>query len=175
MRRPKVYGFDTGFVTFVKGWESIREDDRGLLWEHLVLDELRARLDERAICYWRDKSGRELDFVVKRPEHAVDVYECKVNPDNFDPETLRVFRSQYPKGRNFVTGPWIEHSLRAPPWKPDGQLRCAGESSAWRSADAHAVHQGMMPKPPAGTNVRRRRQARPTPANRPRRRVGRPC
>jgi len=108
VRRPKLYGFDTGFVAFVKGWESIREDDRGLLWEHLVLDELRARVDERTIGYWRDKSGRELDFVVKRPQGAVDVYECKVNPDNFDPEGLKVFRSQYPKGRNFVTGPWID-------------------------------------------------------------------
>jgi hypothetical protein len=38
----------------------------------------------------------------------VDAYECKVNPDNFDPEGLKVFRSQYPKGRNFVTGPWID-------------------------------------------------------------------
>ncbi len=108
VRRPKVYGFDTGFVTFVKGWDSIREDDRGLLWEHLVLDELRARVDERTIGYWRDKSGRELDFVLKRPQGIVDVYECKVNPDNFEPEGLKVFRSQYPKGRNFVTGPWID-------------------------------------------------------------------
>jgi uncharacterized protein len=108
VRRPKVYGFDTGFVTFVKGWDSIREDDRGLLWEHIVLDELRARVDERTIGYWRDKSGRELDFVVKRPHGAVDVYECKVNPDNFDPEGLKVFRSLYPKGGNFVTGPWID-------------------------------------------------------------------
>ena len=39
--RPKCYAFDTGFVTFEKGWDSIREDDRGLLWEHLVLDALR--------------------------------------------------------------------------------------------------------------------------------------
>ncbi|KKM26623.1 hypothetical protein LCGC14_1582950, partial [marine sediment metagenome] len=31
--RPKCYAFDTGFVTFIKGWDSIREDDRGLLWE----------------------------------------------------------------------------------------------------------------------------------------------
>jgi hypothetical protein len=38
----------------------------------------------------------------------VDVFECKVNPDNFDPAGLRVFRSQYPEGRNFVTGPWID-------------------------------------------------------------------
>jgi len=108
VRRPKVYGFDTGFVTFVKGWESIREDDRGFLWEHLVLDELRARLDEQTIFYWRDKSGRELDFVVKRPQNTADVYECKVNPDNFDPDALKVFRAQYPKGRNFVVGPWID-------------------------------------------------------------------
>jgi predicted AAA+ superfamily ATPase len=108
VRRPKVYGFDTGFVTFVKGWDGIREDDRGLLWEHLVLDELRARVDERTIGYWRDKSGRELDFVVRRSQGGVDVYECTVNPDNFDPEGLRVFRSQYPKGRNFVTAPWID-------------------------------------------------------------------
>jgi predicted AAA+ superfamily ATPase len=108
VRRPKVYAFDTGFVTFVKGWDSIRETDRGLLWEHLVLDELRARVDERTIGYWRDKSGRELDFVVRRPLGVVDAYECKVSPDNFDPEGLRVFRSQYPKGRNFVTGPWID-------------------------------------------------------------------
>jgi hypothetical protein len=30
----------------------------------------------------------------------VDVFECKLNPDNFDPERLKVFRAQYPKGRN---------------------------------------------------------------------------
>jgi uncharacterized protein len=39
--RPKCYAFDTGFVTFEKGWDTIRTDDRGLLWEHLVLDSLR--------------------------------------------------------------------------------------------------------------------------------------
>lgn len=108
VRRPKVYAFDTGFVTFVKGWDSIRDDDRGPLWEHLVLDELRARVDERAIGYWRDKSGRELDFVVRRSQGAVDVYECKVNPDHFEPEGLKTFRSQYPSGRNFVAGPSID-------------------------------------------------------------------
>jgi predicted AAA+ superfamily ATPase len=112
VRRPKVYGFDTGFVTFVKGWDSIREEDRGLLWEHLVLDELRARVDERAISYWRDKSGRELDFVIKRPRGVVDVFECKVNPDSFDAGVLQVFRSQYPKGKNFVTGPFVDVSYK---------------------------------------------------------------
>jgi len=26
--RPKCYAFDTGFLTFEKGWDSIRDDDR---------------------------------------------------------------------------------------------------------------------------------------------------
>jgi predicted AAA+ superfamily ATPase len=34
VRRPKCYAFDSGFVTFEKGWDTIRADDRGLLWEH---------------------------------------------------------------------------------------------------------------------------------------------
>jgi len=32
LRRPKVYGFDTGFVSFVRGWTSLRNEDRGPLW-----------------------------------------------------------------------------------------------------------------------------------------------
>jgi predicted AAA+ superfamily ATPase len=84
VRRPKAYGFDTGFVTFVRGWQEIRDDDRGLLWEHLVLDVLRASVGSEKLFYWRDKSGREVDFVVRqgRQAHAI---ECKVNPDRLSP------------------------------------------------------------------------------------------
>lgn len=28
--RPRCYAFDTGFVTFEKGWDTIHADDRGL-------------------------------------------------------------------------------------------------------------------------------------------------
>jgi predicted AAA+ superfamily ATPase len=59
IRRPKLYGFDTGIVCHVKGWDGIRETDRGSLWEHLVLDELRFRFPDKAVHYWRDKSGRK--------------------------------------------------------------------------------------------------------------------
>jgi predicted AAA+ superfamily ATPase len=80
VRRPKAYGFDTGFVAFVRGWQDIRDEDRGLLWEHLVLDVLRASVRSDALFYWRDKSGREVDFAIRqgRQVHAV---ECKVSPD----------------------------------------------------------------------------------------------
>jgi predicted AAA+ superfamily ATPase len=107
IRRPKAYGFDTGFVTFVRGWSDIRDDDRGLLWEHLVLDVLRSATGAEGLFYWRDKSGREVDFVVRRGR-AIHAVECKINPDRFDPESLIVFRGLYPQGRNYLVCPGIE-------------------------------------------------------------------
>lgn len=105
VRRPKLYAFDTGFVTFARGWDTIREEDRGILWEHLVLDVLRAAGDEQRIGYWRDKSGREVDFVIRRSARRVDVVECKINPDRLDIQVLRHFRSLYPRGENLVVCP----------------------------------------------------------------------
>jgi predicted AAA+ superfamily ATPase len=106
VRRPKAYGFDTGFVTFVRGWQEIRDDDRGLLWEHLVLDLLRALVGSEGVFYWRDKSGREVDFVVRqgRQAHAL---ECKIRPDRFNPEALGVFRQAYPQGQNYLVCPGV--------------------------------------------------------------------
>lgn len=106
LKRPKIYGFDTGFVTHARGWKDIRDEDRGLLWEHLVLDTLRAKTDGEGLFYWRDKSGREVDFVVRRGRE-VDAVECKVNPDRFDPASLAVFRAAYPNGRNYLVCPGI--------------------------------------------------------------------
>jgi predicted AAA+ superfamily ATPase len=107
LKRPKIYGFDTGFVSYVRGWKDIRDDDRGLLWEHLVLDTLRAETGGDVLHYWRDKSGREVDFVVRRGRE-VDAFECKINPDRFDPESMSVFREAYPRGRNFLVCPGIQ-------------------------------------------------------------------
>jgi len=106
LKRPKVYGFDTGFVAYVRGWKDIRDDDRGLLWEHLVLDTLRTGTGGEGLFHWRDKSGREVDFIVRRGQE-VDAVECKVNPDRFDPASLAVFRASYPSGRNYLVCPGI--------------------------------------------------------------------
>ena len=110
--RPKCYMFDTGFVTFERGWESIREDDRGLLWEHLVLDTLRCRCPDEDIFYWRDKSRREVDFVVRRGRGRVDVVECKVNPDRLDTTAIETFRGLYPEGENFIVSPAVKTPYR---------------------------------------------------------------
>jgi len=107
VRRPKVYAFDTGFVAYARGWRDLRAEDRGPLWEHLVLDVLRTAHDGHEVAYWRDKSGREVDFVVPRVRR-VDAYECKLNPARFDAESLKVFRSHYPDGENFLVAPGID-------------------------------------------------------------------
>ena len=101
VRRPKVYGFDTGFVAFVRGWTTLRDEDRGPLWEHVVLDILRVSPGARGVAYWRDKAGREVDFVVPRGDE-VDAIECKSRPDRMDRRSLDTFREAYPRGRNLV-------------------------------------------------------------------------
>lgn len=106
--RPKCYAFDTGFVTFEKGWDTIRADDRGLLWEHLVLDSLRFHYADEDIYYWQDKSRREIDFVIRRGRERVDVVECKINPDRFDAAAVEVFRALYPAGDNYVVSPAVK-------------------------------------------------------------------
>jgi hypothetical protein len=106
VRRPKVYGFDTGFVAFARGWQEIREEDRGILWEHLVLDILRAATGGEGLYYWRNKSGREVDFVVRKGGR-VDTVECKINPDRFEPDSLIAFRALYPRGRNYLVCPRV--------------------------------------------------------------------
>ncbi len=112
IRRPKCYAFDTGFVTFIKGWDSIREDDRGLLWEHLVLDAVRTAVHDANLFYWRDKSGREIDFIIKGANQRIHTLECKMNPDDFNPKSLSHFRSLYPNGNNYVACPYITTSYK---------------------------------------------------------------
>lgn len=105
VKQPKVYGFDTGFVSFARGWDPLRPDDCGTLWEHLVLEHLQARFPDMPIRYWRDKPGREVDFVLASRRDEVDAVECKWDPGAFDSSALRLFRAFYPNGRNFLVTP----------------------------------------------------------------------
>lgn len=107
VRQPRVYAFDSGFVAHVKGWESIRDSDRGHLWEHLVLDELKATQPAHSIHYWRDKSQREIDFILEGKKGAVDTIEAKINPDAFEARALKVFREEYLQGRNYLVCPQV--------------------------------------------------------------------
>lgn len=102
--QPKVYGFDTGLICYVRGWDRLRAEDAGQLWEHLVLETLIAT-GLPAILFWRDKQQREVDFVVPRGRDAVDAIECKWRPDAIEVAGLAAFRACYPKGNNYVVSP----------------------------------------------------------------------
>jgi predicted AAA+ superfamily ATPase len=105
IKMPKVYGFDTGFVGFCRGWDPLRPDDYGILWEHLVLEYLQAHLYNRTVQYWRDANGREIDFIMVRNRNEVDTIECKWNPDQFNPDALKIFRNFYNQGNNYLVCP----------------------------------------------------------------------
>ncbi|MBI4012735.1 MAG: ATP-binding protein [Candidatus Rokubacteria bacterium] len=99
---PRVYGFDTGFVCYHRGWHELRRDDLGPLWEHLVLNELHAHFGRRPIHYWRSKHGNEVDFVLATGRRPLAAIECKSSADDFDASGLKAFRGRYPRGPNLV-------------------------------------------------------------------------
>lgn len=102
--QPRVFGFDTGFAAYLRGWDTLRAEDCGLLWEHLVLDTLLAAGKSR-LHFWRDKQQREIDFVLPRGRDRVDAIGCKWKPEAFETRNLFAFRALYPSGRNFVVSP----------------------------------------------------------------------
>jgi uncharacterized protein len=112
VKAPKIYGFDTGFVCHAKGWRELRKSDQGLLWEHVVLNELHGRLQTQSINYWRDKKGHEIDFVIRNKKNTlITAIECKFNTmeserlnSSLDEigKNLYTFRNQYPQGDNYV-------------------------------------------------------------------------
>jgi hypothetical protein len=108
---PKVYGFDTGFVCYYRGWHELREEDLGALWEHFVLNELMARMQSRDVAYWRDKRGHEVDFVLARRGQKPLAIECKWSANSFDPTNLRAFRQQHPAGENVVVAQDVDRAF----------------------------------------------------------------
>ncbi len=108
---PKVYGFDTGFVCYYKGWNRLRDQDLELLWEHFVLNEIYAQTQSRRVQYWRDKRGHEVDFVLPRRGLEPLAIECKWSAEGFDPKGLAAFRRRYPAGENFVVAGNVDRTF----------------------------------------------------------------
>jgi Predicted ATPase (AAA+ superfamily) len=110
---PKVFAFDTGFVSYYKGWQKLRTEDMGHLWEQFVLNELLGALQTPDIHYWRDKAGHEIDFVITSHSGKVDTIECKWSHRAFGPENLVSFRKRHPTGRNYVVSADLTESYAA--------------------------------------------------------------
>ncbi|MBI5364509.1 MAG: ATP-binding protein [Planctomycetes bacterium] len=108
---PKVYAFDTGFVCHARGWDVLRDDDRGPLWEHYVLNELLGRLQLREVKYWRDKAGHEVDFVLAPRGRAPIAIECKWSAARFEPNGLNSFARRYPQAKCWLVANDVERPL----------------------------------------------------------------
>jgi len=107
---PKVYAFDTGFVCHFKGWDVLRDEDKGLLWEHYVLNEIQGKLQNRKLLNWRDKRHHEVDFILKRKGKELAAIECKWSADRFDPSGMKAFRQVYKNGINYVVAHDVKRS-----------------------------------------------------------------
>jgi hypothetical protein len=102
---PRVFGFDTGFVCYHRGWGELRPDDVGILLEHLFLNEIHAHGASLAVHYWRDKAQHEVDFVLLRRGGDPIAVECKASERAFDSAGLAAFRRRYPEGANWLVVP----------------------------------------------------------------------
>jgi predicted AAA+ superfamily ATPase len=110
---PKTYAFDTGFVCYARHWISLRNEDRGILWEHLVLNEIHGQLQINVVFYWRDKQGHEIDFIYLKPGELTPIaIECKCSAKEFNASNLQIFRGNYPSGENLVVALDVNRSFR---------------------------------------------------------------
>ncbi len=115
---PKIYGFDTGFVCYAKGWHSLRAEDLGLLWEQCVLNEIYGHLQGTTVNYWRDKQGPEIDFIIRnKSTNELTAIECKFTSASLTKSrsamaelgtNIEAFRQHYPQGKNYVVASDIE-------------------------------------------------------------------
>ena len=109
---PKVYAFDTGFVCHYKGWERPRSEDRGILWEHYVLNAIFSKSQKRNVHYWRDKRHHEVDFIIQKKAGEIIAIECKWSAGKFNSSNLKAFRRVYPRGPNYVVANDISRPFR---------------------------------------------------------------
>lgn len=95
VKRPKVYFFDTGVLNGLLDNFSASNDRKGLLFEHLVVNQISAsaRAHDRAIklSYFRTRGGYEVDLILEidGKTYAIEVKAGRA--DSADAEHLQQF------------------------------------------------------------------------------------
>ncbi len=109
VKAPKIYFVDNGIRNyFLKNFSAIEErPDSGALAENFVLSEFLKRSDFLTeIKFWRDKNGREVDFVLQR-ENSLKAYEIKWKKRIVlkDLAHLQYFKRNYPEAHALLVSP----------------------------------------------------------------------
>jgi predicted AAA+ superfamily ATPase len=91
VKSPKLYFYDTGLLTHLLKIKSVKQDQKGMLFENLIISEyykknqhLHLDLD---LWFWRDSAGHEVDLLVQNDEmlNAIEI-KCTetVLPKSFE-------------------------------------------------------------------------------------------
>ena len=96
VKTPKLYFWDTGLAASLAGLEDVDDllldERRGALFENAIATELlkRSLANGRQVrlSFWREASGREVDFVIERGGRVAWLLECRAS-STFHPKYFR--------------------------------------------------------------------------------------
>ncbi len=98
-KRPKYYFFDTGVLNGLLGNFASSADRRGMLFEHLVINQVLASAKARDIpiktTYFRTRSGYEVDLILELNGKTYAIEAKSGHADQGDAATLEHFRHYY--------------------------------------------------------------------------------
>jgi predicted AAA+ superfamily ATPase len=89
----------------------LRSEDKGVLWEHFVLNEIQSRSQDADVRYWRDKHGHEVDFILPGRGGTPMAIECKWSAKSLEATSLQAFRRRYPRGENWLVAQDVDRAF----------------------------------------------------------------
>lgn len=107
---PKFYLFDVGLAAYLSKTHlnEIKGAQAGILFENYILMELIAykylQEVDYEICYWRTKSGAEVDFILDDAKVAIEV-KISTNIGKTDVKGLLNFLEDFPETQAYVVAP----------------------------------------------------------------------
>jgi predicted AAA+ superfamily ATPase len=115
VKAPKIYFIDLGARNyFIKDFTPFdQRTDRNFIFENFVFSEFQKKKDYwTEIRYWRDKNGREVDFVIKK-DKELKAYEvkCKTHIKKKELANILFFKNLYKEAQLFLITPEPVESL----------------------------------------------------------------
>ncbi len=104
IKTPKLYWIDTGLLSYLRG--GVAEDDRGPMYENLVLQNLlpwaETRTPKPQIYFWRSASGQEVDFVLEFEKQLIPIeVKAASRVSSREASVLMEFQRDYSKECRF--------------------------------------------------------------------------
>ncbi len=99
IKMPKIYFNDLGLRnSLINNFElPAYREDKGMLFENFVYNQLRIKYIPENIRYWRTTDGNEIDFVIKDSSDSGLAIEAKWNCNKFNPKKYAKFLTNYKK------------------------------------------------------------------------------